>query len=292
MTRGPSSPPSQFSFAAGSSIVQDSWPASPATQSSIFGGSSSSVPNEAPKSIFGGSSGFGSSQGSVFSSGQGSVFGSANAQPSVFGGASPQKSVFGGSAQQPSNASPFGTVTQQTSIFGNSATGQQSSPFGSPLVQQVSAFVNAPATQQASPFGAPASVGQSGGSIFGGSSAATATQPSSFSFAIPSALEASSNPTQIATSSPFGVPTLSSNSASSVFGGSTVPSSTQPAGNIFGGFTPQSQNAVTTPGNNVILNSTIYTSMAQLTEDERREFEAETFTVGKIPSRPPPRELC
>ncbi|XP_034245922.1 nucleoporin NUP42-like [Thrips palmi] len=293
LTQGPPSTSSQFSFASGSSVVQDSWPASPASQSSIFGGASSTISNEAQKSIFGGSSGFAPSQGSVFGSNQGSLFGSANSQPSVFGGASPQKSVFGGSAQQPTNTSPFGTVTQQTSIFGNSATVQQSLPFGSPSGQQASPFVNTPASQQASPFGAPASVGQSGGSIFGGTSASTAAQPSSFSFALPNALEASSNATQIASSSPFGAPALTGNSSGSIFGGSTVSNMAQPTGSTFGGFGPQSQSAVrATPGSNVVLNSTIYTSITQLTEDERREFEAETFTVGKIPSKPPPRELC
>lgn len=272
MTRGPSSPPSQFAYAAGSSVVQDSWPTASAPQSSIFGGSSTTVSNEVPKPIFGGSSGFGPNpgSGSVFSSNQGSVFGSANAQTPVFGAASPQKSVFGGSSQQPNNPSPFGNVTQQTSIFGNSATVQQN-----PL------------------FGAPASVGHSGGSIFGGASASAATQPSSFSFALPKALEASSNATQVTTPSPFGAPTLP-NSGGSVFGGAAIPNNAQPARSIFGGFAAQSQNVVgNVPGStNIVLNSTIYTSMAELTEDERREFEAETFTVGKIPSKPPPRELC
>ncbi|XP_052225032.1 nucleoporin NUP42-like [Dreissena polymorpha] len=52
---------------------------------------------------------------------------------------------------------------------------------------------------------------------------------------------------------------------------------------VLSGASPQSSDNA--------LNS-VYTSFDQLTTVEREQFEAQTFTVGLIPTRPPPKELC
>ncbi len=39
------------------------------------------------------------------------------------------------------------------------------------------------------------------------------------------------------------------------------------------------------------VDSTVYTPLSELTPEEKEWFEADTFTIGKIPTRPPPIEL-
>lgn len=309
MTRGPAQTPasSQYSFASGSSVVQDSWPAPSATSgvASVFGGSTAGT---TAKSIFGGSTG-------STNAGFGSVFGGANNQSSLFVGtsqfgnaSSPKPSIFGGGATQtqppafassptqppafassptqpPAFAStnpmfagaapsPFGGAQQHSSIFGGASAAQQPSPFGT-----------TPAVQQPSPFGAAPVVGQSGGSIFGGS--ASVPTPNTFSFALPNAFGSSG--ASAATTSPFGGATTTS---PNVFGGA-VQNISQPTGSIFGGSgATQSLANPSVQGSNISVNATLYTAISQLTEAEKREFDAETFTIGKIPCRPPPKELC
>ncbi|KAK3910923.1 Nucleoporin-like protein amo1 [Frankliniella fusca] len=287
MTRGPAPTAStQFSFASGSAVAQDSWPSPTATGGSVFGGSPGSTKSN---SIFGGATTTGST-----STGFGSVFGGTNnpVQSSIFGGASqygtaaaPKPSIFGGATTQthppafaPTNPmfpggapSPFG-APQQPSVFGGATATQQASPFGT-----------SPAVQQSSPFGGTPTVGQSGGSIFGGSASATTAKANTFSFALSNAFGAGANTTNTST---FGGAATAS---PSVFGGAPQ-SNTQSTSSIFGGMAsmqnPSAQSA------NISVNTTLYTAISQLTDEERAQFEADTFTAGKIPCRPPPKELC
>lgn len=277
---------SQSPYAAGNSVAQDAWPTAPTqAQNPIFGGSSST------RQAFGGS------PASVFSpavAGQPSGFGGASlgsSQQSIFGGSSASSqqapSGFGGATQPPAQASffagtsAFGSATQMP-VFG----GATQSTFGGNS-QQTSLFAGA-ATHQATPFAPAPTVSQSAGSIFGGGSAAPPPAASSFSFALGNKFGAAATGGQVATASPF------ASNSTNVFGGVANQSSGQPGAGIFGGFAqPQasSQNVnIHTPG--VALNSTLYTSLAQLTDAEKKEFEAGTFTVGHIPTRPPPKELC
>ncbi|XP_069672644.1 nucleoporin NUP42-like [Periplaneta americana] len=43
---------------------------------------------------------------------------------------------------------------------------------------------------------------------------------------------------------------------------------------------------------NTSTDTSVYTSKSELSEDEINAFVAQTFTVGKVPMRPPPKELC
>ncbi|KAJ1522213.1 hypothetical protein ONE63_002521 [Megalurothrips usitatus] len=288
LTRGPAAPSSQFSFARGSNVAQDSWPST--NQSSVFGGSSTA---QGQNSIFGGSS----SSTTGFGSSQTPAFGAASNQQGIFGGSSqftsptsPQKSIFGGAvASQPQQSSSYGNSSQQTSIFGAAAQ-QAASPFGGPSVQTTSPFGGVAQTQPVSSvFGGAPTVGHSGGSIFGGSSAPPAAAASSFSFALPNTFAGNSaNPVQ--GGNPFGAPP---SNAPNVFGGGTAQAGAQPAGNVFGySGAPKNMSSPVVQQSNISLNTTLYTSMAQLSSEEKSEYEADTFTLGKIPCRPPPRELC
>lgn len=60
---------------------------------------------------------------------------------------------------------------------------------------------------------------------------------------------------------------------------------------FFGSAIPQSSSAPQTPST-VLTVTTTYTPMNELTEEEKAQFMATAFTFGKIPERPPPKELC
>ena len=72
--------------------------------------------------------------------------------------------------------------------------------------------------------------------------------------------------------------------------------SAAPGGGIFGG-PPASAASGGTVGlfGKVVkpqVDPSRYTPLDQLTPEELAEFTADHFTLGKIPERPPPRELC
>ena len=46
------------------------------------------------------------------------------------------------------------------------------------------------------------------------------------------------------------------------------------------------------PREKIQKDSSMYTPMSELTEEEKNEFSEEKFTLGKIPVRPPPKEMC
>ena len=80
---------------------------------------------------------------------------------------------------------------------------------------------------------------------------------------------------------------------------------TSPATNLFGSFTSQSQNSTiffssggqvggATSSNftsSVNSDSQKYTPIDQLTPEELEAFQAPTFTLGRIPTKPPPKQL-
>lgn len=274
---------SQSPFSSGSSTVQDSWPTSAtspfaAGHAATFGGTSAAAISGQVDN-----SGFGSaprSAASSFSFKQ-EFSGTNNQQSSGFGSppqfqSVPQKSSIFGGATQPTQASTFGANAQTHGNFGSSAP--PGSIFGGATSQQNSQFGVAPGSAQ------------SGGNIFGGSAAAVpaaTTTPSAFSFSLPNTFGSSSNVLLAGTSSPFGTNAIGS---PNVFGGSGG----QGTGSIFGGSVsaPQNVNVLSLPANPVPSNSTLFTPLDRLSEEERKEFETETFTLGRIPTNPPPKELC
>jgi hypothetical protein len=43
---------------------------------------------------------------------------------------------------------------------------------------------------------------------------------------------------------------------------------------------------------NSVADKTVYSSLAELSEDELNAYIAKTFTIEKVPTKPPPKELC
>lgn len=61
----------------------------------------------------------------------------------------------------------------------------------------------------------------------------------------------------------------------------------------FGGATPTTGNMTThqNTSQTTAPKSSTYTPLDQLSSDEKAAFQAPKFVLGKIPTRPPPREL-
>ncbi|XP_045189893.2 nucleoporin NUP42-like [Mercenaria mercenaria] len=260
------------------------------------------------------------SGGDIFGSGSsGGLFGTSTAgaepssglfsQPPSFGqtgnqslfGQTETQSAFGQSGTQ----SAFGQTGAQ-SLFGQSGsqsafgqTGSQQSGFeqtGSLFGQ--GAF--AQSSQSGSTFG-QSSFGQSQtgqGSLFGQSASGTFGQdqtqtPKPTLFGKPAA-----------GSSPFSTPQTSAGTSGSLFQTSTpFGQSSAPARNLFGHSVtvvpPESQSGASSAAENKPVQATasgetnsVYTSIDKLTPEELEQFRAPTFTLGFIPTRPPPRELC
>lgn len=229
--------------------------------SNIFGTPALGQTQQQTSSVFGGPPVFGSSGPILFSSpGQnpqtaGGIFGNASANTSS-GNLFTQPSVFG---QPTSNQNVFVTAAPSQPASG--------SPFTATPAPANSLFSSAPAfgtptaaqpQQQQHMFPSAFSTQQSG-SPFGGQ---PTPQQSSQSLFLPAPQTAAQPPTMA--SAPFGTP-------AGVFGGN-----------------PTQQSAV--PQTN--QSATIYSRMEDLTKEHLDAFSAERFELGKIPTVPPPREMC
>ena len=184
---------------------------------------------------------------------------------------------------------PFGsTSTGSPNAFG--ATGTSS--FGSTGFTPTSAFGTSgqacvSSTSTPSVFG---SLQQA----FGSSSQSQGTENKSFSGFSGSTFGSQTGSSPLNVGAP-------ANQTMPVFG---VPVTT-PATNLFGSFTSQSQNSTgffssggLTNGatssdfaSSVNSDSQKYTPIDQLTPEELEAFQAPTFTLGHIPTKPPPKEL-
>lgn len=228
----------------------------------LFGSSSTS--NQPSSGLFG--SGSSSNQPSSGLFGQLSTFGQAGNQ-SVFGQTGTE-SVFGQSGTQ----SGFGQTGSQESgsLFGQEAFAQGTQP-GNTFGQ--SAFGQSQTGQE---------------SVFGQSAAAFGQQqtqtPAASLFGKPadsSPFGASGSPFQ--TSTPFG---QTSAPAKNVFGSSVT---AVPADSGAGASSIQGNKPVQASQSG---ETTIYTPLQKLTSEELEQFKAPTFSLGFIPTKPPPRELC
>ena len=270
-----------------------------ASSVSVFGGSSQT------KSVFGNTAspiqpskgGFGSTPntGSF-----GSVFGGSNSAaltPSKFGtpnvhAAGQTQSVFGSSSNTGQGTNLFKSATSTTgSVFGGSAN------FG-PTPQTQSVFGAQQVTQNQSVFGADSGTQQTFGGSFGSS---TANTSSVFVSSAHNATGTSANETSTSvfgqnTQNVFGNAASTNNQTNiptaptSVFGQSS-------AGSLFG-----KQNGASVFGNsrtNVPTDTDVndiyisaYTLLTEITDAEKAAFLSDSFEIGKIPMRPPPKELC
>lgn len=281
-----------------------------------FGSSSSS----SSLGSTGSANAFGSSGTSPLSAaGTSSAFGSSGASPlgttSIFG-ATGSSSTFGSTG----SSSTFGT--KGTSPLGataaSSAFGTQ--PFSASNIQTQS---GSHATFGTSAFGA-GTLGSSSqvpgleNKTFAAFSG-TQTGPSPLAFGAQQNQTSSSFGQETSNYTSSGFPTV----AQSGFGASPFTSQPQstglfgkpaptPAANVFGSFTQQpspssfstagptpsafpsggaSPNAFPSTSASSISDSQKYTPLDQLTTEELEAFQAPTFTLGKIPTRPPPKEL-
>ena len=100
-------------------------------------------------------------------------------------------------------------------------------------------------------------------------------------------------------SSSFQTPVPNSGTQQSFFGTSTsTPQSSTPVSNTFGGMGAHSGTgfgtAQTTTKTSIEAEpeESAYTPLDKLTAEELEQFRSQTFTPGKVPIKPPPRELC
>ena len=149
-------------------------------------------------------------------------------------------------------------------------------------------------------FGKPAPA--AAGNLFGVGAGAAASQPTGGLFGKPPAATQTATfggaqPIFGGSSGTFG------GSAASAFGAAPLGSAVQgssgaAAQNVFGasqqgafGSAQTSFGGTSQPVQPPAMESSVYTPADKLTAEERAQFEAATFTLGKIPTRPPPREL-
>ncbi|XP_076083288.1 uncharacterized protein LOC143054243 isoform X2 [Mytilus galloprovincialis] len=287
---------------------------------SAFGGTSfGSSSSSSSFGSTGSANAFGSSGTSPLSAaGTSSAFGSSGSSPlgstSIFG-AKGSSSTFGATG----SSSTFG-ATGSSSTFGTKGT----SPLGATAAS--SAFGTQPfgASNIQTQSGSQATFGTSafGAGTLGSASAsfsATPTGPSPLAFGTQQNQASSSFGQEASNFTSSGFPTV----VQSCFGASPLTSQPQatglfgkpapaPAANVFGSFTAQSSasgfstagptpsafpsggaspNAFPSTSASSISDSQKYTPLNQLTTEELEAFQAPTFTLGKIPTRPPPKEL-
>lgn len=176
-------------------------------------------------------------------------------------------SVFGQNSAQPS---VFGAAPQPTSVFGQPTT---QSAFGNPVATTGSSVLQQPG------FGGNTAVPQTPKvSLFhsGAFSTPTSQTPST---------PGSFGQTQLAPQ-PFGAATptqtaFGQKSQTGAFEGSQ----SMPIPSAFGAA---QQNQGLSQGET----SSVYTQMDKLTATELQHFQATTFKLGHIPTKPPPKELC
>lgn len=268
---------------------------SQSNSSSLFQ-NSTQMQNQNP--TFGGGPTFGSQKTGLFaqasaSLGQqpstGSIFGQSAAQPQGFASMNAQttqsQSMFGGQMQNQTmqtQNSPFGAVVQPTPSGGGGM-------FGAPQQQQQQAPLLAPQQQ-------PSLFTQNATSAFG-----NPNQPAQPLFG--NAQTTGFNQTPAATAP---APTLQQQQQS-IFGGSSFANSPQAApppafgSNPFQQAQEPQQNAQPIFGQQNTQNTfvaqvqssaTLYTPMEALSADEIEAFRSDSFDISKIPTKPPPMELC
>ena len=236
-------------------------------QSSVFGGATAVASTAGgTSSIFG---------GGPTSTAPAGVFGAAatvsqSSSSSVFGGA--PSNVFGGVASQPFGAAP----ANNSSLFGTGATptpasSTSSGPFSTPQKPGEGLF-GKPVASVAPSAGNAFATPQSSGSLFG----APPTTPAVSSVSVFSAPAAAVAP------GPFS----STTSGSSLFG---VGGGVGQPGGLFGKPAADTGSSQQRGEEDPSL---YYTPLDQLSAEDKAAFEAAEFEFGKIPTVPPPRELC
>ena len=216
------------------------------------------------------------------------AFGQSGSQSSGFGAQPTFGSTNFGTSSVTSGSSPLGSTTP--AIFGGQSSNPQfgtsssASSTGFPTGSSPGLFGASPNPPSQTVFGGAAP--SSGfGSTFGGATASGAS-PTAGLFGSTATSNSSPATGLFGGATPTGA---------SLFGGATQTSTTHPFGGppatstTSGGF---GQGATGGASNVTDPKSQFYTPMDKLTPEELREFQAPQFTLGSIPTRPPPKELC
>ncbi|XP_078046351.1 uncharacterized protein LOC144474868 isoform X1 [Augochlora pura] len=262
----------------------------------VFGSAANFESTNAP--IFGEQSGFGGSNNVFGGANTTSTFSTAAQSTNTFGGTVSTSSVnlFGAQptpAIATSNAAPFGAVTTATSSPFAPATSQfdatssTASPFSRPafsMATTTSESFGTTVTPSSTPFGTTANTGLA----FGAPTTATSPfTPSTASGDSKSSPFATTNTTvTTTTTNPFAPRTQQTVSPFGNFAQSqtadtvTVSSGGQLGTSIFG---------VTMTA--TIINDSVFSTEDQLTNEEKNMYMAEKFIFGKIPMKPPTKEL-
>lgn len=218
----------------------------------------------------------------------GNIFGQ-NVQPQNFGSmntaTTQSQPIFGAQNQVQSNA--FGSMspsTQANSIFGGNAQQQKQQQ------QQPSLFQNNTNAFGGSNTFANPNQSQTAQCIFGTAN----TQPMGFNQTTAPIVQTVQQPSQqqqsIFGSSTFAnpAPAYQSNSSASLFS-KPQEQTAQPQQNAQSIFGQVAQNQF---GASAQQSSTMFTPMDALTVDEIEAFRSDAFDITKIPTKPPPMELC
>ena len=216
-----------------------------------------------------------------FGSQSSSVFGSSGSQPSVFGSSGSPFS-FG---QTQAGQGAFGQQSSQSSVFGKPQSEQN-------IAQPQSLFGQ-------STFGQPSSFGQQTGTQSGLFGKPAASGFGTGVFGLNPQTQAPSSQSVFGASGPT-VDQTSLNQAAPSFFGATSASNAQTSGSLFGSSSNilNSNTSIVPPGSaagggdHMATVTSVHTPMDKLTAVELEQFQAATFTLGKIPTKPPPRELC
>lgn len=279
-----------------------------ANTSSVFGAAAQNTQQPfGGSSIFGGASSQPTFQSTAFSNAPtinvfakpqttqaGSVFANATTAPgnSVFG-AQPNAGIFGNQMAQANN-SVFGatpTTPTSTSVFGQQKAAQG---FGAaPVFGNMATSPFANAQTGTSVFASPSAGGAfaaSGNSPFAKSFSAGATQPT-FA-ASPPGTQNQFSTFQIANAAPANVSPFGNNAAAanySPFVQKSVENAVSAGQNLANAKPFQASNFVI--ASTIVVDESAYSKEEDLTEEDRKAFEAEHFTWKKIPTRPPTKAL-
>nr|XP_040237732.2 uncharacterized protein LOC120958794 [Anopheles coluzzii] len=292
-----------------------------APASGIFGSGTSS---NAFGSGFGSSAAIGGSNagtaGSIF--GSGSITGQASQSAgNIFGSAaSTTSNIFAKPAQQPAAGNIFGMPQQPNPVFGGPAVmggglfGSVQQPQQPPAQNGASLFGgvttatnpaaggNLFASAATSAFGQPSGAGSGfgGASMFGNNAASSTPALGGFGTMAAAQPQQSSG---LFNTVPFGssVPTTASfgsfGSSMQAAPSANAPSSqnlflSTPAANPFGASLGGNAFGAPAQATTVPQSATMYSSMDNVTAEHLAAFKADQFQLGRIPTVPPPKELC
>ncbi|KZC14226.1 Nucleoporin-like protein amo1 [Dufourea novaeangliae] len=257
--------------------------------------------------VFGSAANFGNANGPMYGEqpafGASNIFGGSNTNAPTFSSAAQSTNTFGATAStssavnlfgniqttpaiSTSNAAPFGTATPTTSSPFASGTSQfeanssTASPFSRTtfgITTSANETVGTTVTSSTIPFGITNT-----GLGFGTSSTTTSTfgevKNSPFATTNTTATTTTTNPFALRTqqiTSPFG------NFTQSQLANTTTVSTSGPFG--------KSPFSVTMTV--AVVDDSVYSAVDQLTDDEKSMYMAEKFAFGKIPLKPPPKDM-